>query len=314
MRESLVVTTVVVGVDAGGTSTRGWACDFSGAVLGVGRADGANVRSAVGDPETNLAAAIGAAVDTARTSTGRRVVCEAVCVGIAGTEARREEVEALVARAVARVGVEVTPLVVPDLEIAFRSVSPHPSGRLLLAGTGALAAGFTDWATTSRRDGLGWLLGDAGSGVWIGRRVLRAAATHLDGGAPTSMTPQVLTVLGLPTDTDDPQQLVRATDDLSPAAWGRCAPAALAHAADDDIARRIVDDAAAHLLASLAGLRESGGPVVLAGGLLEAGPLRERIDAAVTVAGHADQPVIGACIVAAASRGIALSPRDLTHP
>ena len=170
---------VVLGVDAGGTSTRAWACTSSGRVVGRGRAGGANVRSAVGDPAANIAAAVREALANVESAP------VAVCVGIAGTAARREEVEALVRRGLADAGVDsvavadadahvgsvadadvgaVPQLVLSDLDIAYRAVAPCPTGRLLLAGTGAVAASFVDWRLVDRRDGLGWLLGDAGSG------------------------------------------------------------------------------------------------------------------------------------------------------
>ena len=49
---------------------------------------------------------------------------------------------------------------------------------------------------SSVRDGLGWLLGDDGSGFWIGHRVARAVAAELDGRGPsTSLTGRVLDLL-----------------------------------------------------------------------------------------------------------------------
>ncbi len=326
-----MTTPVVLGVDAGGTSTRALVCDAAGRALGRGRSGGANVRSAVGDPAANLADAVRQALDAAasldvgadrgpsaagprRDASALDARVEAVCVGIAGTEARREEVEALVARALAAAGVTVVPIVVTDLEIAYRSVALSSSGALLLAGTGAVAARFEDWSLRERRDGLGWLLGDRGSGVWIGRRVLRAVAADLDGGPTTAMTAGVLALLELPADAGG-QELIRATDGLPAASWGQCAPIALAHAAHDRVAARIVDDAADALVESLRGVRPDvlpgagadADPVVLAGGLLEAGPLREKLAARVAVAGYAHAPVVGACIVAAASLGVDLA-------
>lgn len=289
---------VLLGVDAGGTSTRALACDEAGAVLGRSQAGGANLRSSLGEPEANLRAAIAGCLQ------GRAP--DAVCVGLAGVQARRDEAVALVERACATAGVTARPMVVTDLEIAFRSVSSSPRGRLLLAGTGAIAAAFDDWQPVARRDGLGWLLGDTGSGVWLGRRVLRAVAADLDGGVPTAMTPAVLAHLGIAGATD-PQRLVAATDGLPPAAWAQLAPVALAWAGRDEVATALVEGCGRGLLATLRALPGArADPVVLAGGLLAAGPLRARIESAVRVGGFAAEPVRGATRAAAAAVGIDL--------
>lgn len=90
------------------------------------------------------------------------------------------------------------PLLLTDLDIAFRSAASSPDGTLLVAGTGAVAAAYAQWRQIRRRDGLGWLLGDAGSGTWLGRRVLRAVAAEVDRNGPsTAMTPHALAMLSL---------------------------------------------------------------------------------------------------------------------
>jgi N-acetylglucosamine kinase-like BadF-type ATPase len=222
-------TMVLLGVDVGGTSIRAVACTPEGGVLGRGSSRGGNFRSSPGDVAQRLSAAIRAALGSAAALDGLTV-----CVGAAGAgRARRDEVEALVRRAVAAAvqaevgtpgsgapdapadlsgpdaglsGADAGPLdgrdgralLLEDLDIAFRSAAPGPDGTLLLAGTGAVAAAFAQWRQIRRRDGLGWLLGDTGSGVWLGRRVLRAVAAQLDHNGPvTAMTPHVLAMLSL---------------------------------------------------------------------------------------------------------------------
>src|SRR5436305_8154 len=60
------------------------------------------------------------------------------------------------------------------------------------AGTGAGAAVIDDGALVRRADGYGWLVGDEGSGVWIGTEAVRAALRAYDGrGAPTTLAESV---------------------------------------------------------------------------------------------------------------------------
>ena len=80
----------------------------------------------------------------------------------------------------------VTPTVLTDLEIAFAAGTASADGVLLLAGTGAAARRFADGHLVVRCDGMGWLLGDKGSGVLIGTAALRAVASDLDGRGPAT--------------------------------------------------------------------------------------------------------------------------------
>ena len=61
-----------------------------------------------------------------------------------------------------------------------------------------VAARVGDGRVDATCDGVGWLLGDRGSGFWIGHRVVRAAAAALDeSGAPTTLVELVLTEVGI---------------------------------------------------------------------------------------------------------------------
>src|SRR4051794_889639 len=72
----------------------------------------------------------------------------------------------------------------PELPgIAFASATPAPSGTVLIAGTGTVATRITDGVITATAGGLGWLLGDEGSGFWLGRAAVRATVEFLSGRA-----------------------------------------------------------------------------------------------------------------------------------
>ncbi|WP_165491864.1 N-acetylglucosamine kinase [Egibacter rhizosphaerae] len=82
----------------------------------------------------------------------------------------------------ARIGVE-TVVLTGDVVTAHAGALGGASGVVVAAGTGSVALAVGDDGTWARADGWGALLGDAGSGHWIGRRALEAALRWYDGRA-----------------------------------------------------------------------------------------------------------------------------------
>ena len=297
-----VRTPLVVGVDAGATSTRCLVSTADGTVLGRGRAAGANQNSSGGRPADALAAALRMALeglDPAAVALG--VIGAAGAAAAGRAEARQAAEEAWHAT-----GLTGDLRSVTDLEVAFAAGTGHGDGLLLLSGTGAAAVAFRGGAAHRRCDGYGWLLGDEGSAVWLGREALRGVLCALDGRGPATLLTDPVTaamhapgIAKAPHPPDDPeahaQALVRVAYRRPPAALGLLAPLVGAAAeAGDEVARRIAETAAAHLLHALdvvsrRGGGEAGSPVVLAGSvLLNPGPvadlvragIRERFEAA----------------------------------
>ncbi|GAA1769244.1 BadF/BadG/BcrA/BcrD ATPase family protein [Streptomonospora arabica] len=265
---------VVVGLDAGGTSTRCAAVSPEGGLLGYGRAPGANNLSG-GDP----AAALAQALRGALSGIPGAEVSHAV-FGLAGAATAGRERSAEVAQeAWDGLGLPGAPRVTDDIAVAFAAGSAADVGAVLIAGTGAVAARVRSGAVVRRSDGNGWLLGDEGSAVWLALAGLRAALAALDGrGGPTSLCERLAARLKVP--AHDPAALVRAAHARAPAELGGLAPeVGAAAAAGDPAAVRVVADAARHLLASLAAVEPGvgGEPVVLAGGVLEEGPVADAV-------------------------------------
>jgi N-acetylglucosamine kinase-like BadF-type ATPase len=285
--------TLVVGVDAGATTTRCMIATLDGVVVGRGTAGGANPNSSGGELTGTLGAALGAALRTVDGSLVRLGV-----VGAAGSAGAGHEVFRLAAaRAWAGAGLTGEISTVTDLEVAFAAGTADPDGVLLLAGTGALAARFAGGVLVRRCDGYGWLLGDEGSAVWIGVRALRAALAALDGrGEPTVLVGEAcerltvgrptgeLTALSGAEREDLAQALLAAGFATPPAALGGLAPAVSAAAdAGDLVARRITAAAVAKLLHTFDTVEPpAGGAVVLAGSvLLSSGPVARAVRAGV---------------------------------
>ena len=78
------------------------------------------------------------------------------------------------ALAVALRGLAGRILVIADVEAAWHATHANGAGILVLAGTGSIVLGRTARGRWARAGGLGPLLGDEGSGFWIGREWLRA--------------------------------------------------------------------------------------------------------------------------------------------
>ncbi|MBC6464891.1 ATPase [Actinomadura alba] len=193
----------MVGIDAGGTSTRCAVMTLSGALAGSGSGPGANPNSG-GDTAGALTTALSAAVG----DLDRSLILKGV-FGIAGAGAAgRPAAVAAARRAWRAVGLRGSPAVVTDIAVAFAAGSSANEGIVVFSGTGAGAAAISDGAIKRRADGYGWLVGDEGSAVWLGREAVRAVLAAYDGrGAPTLLAESVprallgaarLTSLGVP--------------------------------------------------------------------------------------------------------------------
>ncbi|MGY5765610.1 N-acetylglucosamine kinase [Brachybacterium sp. DNPG3] len=179
-----------------------------------------------------------------------------------------------------------------DLLPAFLAGGVGDSGILLRAGSGTVAVRFEERRPRERRDGMGWLLGDIGSAVWIGRRTIQAVAADLDGrGRRTRLTESVGDLLGLdlrdgvlpPSPTGEVRDdLVRAIAALDPgrdpSVLGRFAPLP-GEVPEDPAARAILDKVMRHFADTVRSMDpQCGLPVVLAGSVLATpGPIHDEL-------------------------------------
>ncbi|MGB9377987.1 MAG: BadF/BadG/BcrA/BcrD ATPase family protein, partial [Mycobacteriales bacterium] len=117
---------VVLGVDAGGSTTRAVAADPDGTVLGRGEAGGANQRSSPGDIADVVRAALAQAMGDLH---ARTVIGGHVGVAGAGSAGFPMAAEQIV-NAWTSLGLPGTPAVSTDLEVAFVAGTPHADGLL----------------------------------------------------------------------------------------------------------------------------------------------------------------------------------------
>lgn len=272
---------LVVGVDAGGTSTRAVACDRAGGVAGRGVGGGANPRSSGAPAHDALTAALAAAV--ARQDR-HRVVGGVVGMAGAGAAGRDLAIETA-QRAWRAAGLTGSPLVTDDLVVAFTAGSDAGDGLVLIAGTGAVAGAVSATSVLRRADGYGWMVGDEGSAVWLGFAALRAALAAHDGRGPATILVDALRDALKIGYVEFGQAVVAAVHARPPAAAGRLAPTVITAAEDgDEVAGGLVAEGCDRLMASLAAVAGPSPPrdVVLAGGLLDPmGPVGRRLRSAV---------------------------------
>ncbi len=302
-----------LGVDAGGTSTRAVLVSEDGTCLGLGRAGSGNPVSS----GTELAAAQVLAASLQAVAAAGADPSEVAGAVAAMAGGRVVADPAWLNEACRAGGLPVTFRLESDLHAAFCSASPEPAGYALVAGTGAIALRVAGDEVDLVSDGIGWLLGDAGSGFWIGREVARAALAALDRRSPpTALSHALLAHLGLPV---DPAGLIegrsRSVQDAldvlyrwRPVQLASLAPLAF-DAAGDPAADRILGEAASALATTLSAVRSPGltGPLVLAGSVLTRQPaMAQRVRA---LAGGFDPPVlvddglVGAAILALRRHG-----------
>ncbi|MEU5887320.1 BadF/BadG/BcrA/BcrD ATPase family protein [Streptomyces sp. NPDC047461] len=195
---------LVVGLDAGGTRTRAMCASAAdGRLLGEGSGGPGNALT-VPEPQLtdHLTEAIAAAVpESAR---GRVVAVAGGFAGATGTSADdpgHVHARSALTGALRRLGIPPGPVALcSDIEAAFASAPGTPAdGLALVAGTGAVAMRIAGRRATTTVDGDGWLLGDDGSGFWIGRSAVRAALRMADGRGPgTGLAVLVGRAFGVP--------------------------------------------------------------------------------------------------------------------
>ena len=261
----------VLGIDAGGTKTVCQLADEHGTVIAEARATGANLQ-AVGELQVEkvlhevMEEAIG----------DRDVIPAAICLGIAGVD--RPDDAAVVRAIMRRIGYKARVLVVNDALVALEAGAPGQPGVVIISGTGSICYGRNAQGQAARSGGWGYVLGDEGSGYWIGRAALRAVLRAADRRGPeTSLTPLLLAHFGV----DRPQGLIHQVyhSNLKPAAIGVLARAVhQAFAQGDEVAIGILRGAANELESSAMSVARRlelvGGSFtfILAGGIFNAVP------------------------------------------
>jgi N-acetylglucosamine kinase-like BadF-type ATPase len=280
----------VLGIDAGGTKTVCQLADEHGEVLAEARRGGANLQAA---GELEVEKVLHDVMEEALGDSEIRPA--AICLGIAGVD--RPDDARVMEQIMRRIGYKARVLIVNDALVALEAGAPGKPGVVLVAGTGSIAYGRNAQNQSARAGGWGYVLGDEGSGYWIGRAALRAVLQEADRRGPkTQLTGLLLHYYGV----------TRAQELIAQVYHGALRPAAIASLAQcvqgafnngDEVAIRILRNAADQLesaAVSVARRLELIGtdfPIVLSGGIFRAVPwLEEELRRRLPLASPRAQP------------------------
>ncbi|HVO12279.1 MAG TPA: BadF/BadG/BcrA/BcrD ATPase family protein [Vicinamibacteria bacterium] len=181
----------VLGIDAGGTKTVCYLADGEARVLGEARGGGANLQT---EGELGVEKVLHAVMADATAAYAAGI--DAICLGMAGFDRQGEGV--VLRGIMRRIGANARVVLVNDALVALVAGVGEAPGVVIICGTGSIAYGRNPRNQAARAGGWGYILGDEGSGYWIGRRALRAVARAADGRGPgTALTALVLSHFGI---------------------------------------------------------------------------------------------------------------------
>ena len=299
-----------LGFDGGGTKTRAVVIDEARTVVGSGESGSSNpyavgLQTALDNIERAADDALGAANLSREQVSGWGLGLGGVC-----SSAESAQVESGLR---ARIGVGPKIVAVEDVVAtwmgAFGGAVENAPRAVCICGTGAGCWGKNARGDIAQADGAGPLLGDRGSGYWIGEQALRHAARALDGVVEADALSRAVMAHF---DASDVKALIRIVyaPDFERSQVGELARVVLAQqnsATATDILARAGAELAATSLAVLRQLSgdEIRGEVALIGGVLaHAAPVKaafmEKLRAGSRQIGFVEaryEPAIGAALL-----------------
>jgi glucosamine kinase len=274
------VSTIVVGIDGGGSKTHAIVADASGTSLGEATGPGSAVKP--GEEESSADVITQVVRDALEKAKLTDVTPRVICVGVAGAgreNAKQALWQALVARDIAS-----DVIVHPDFGIALDDAFGDGPGVLLIAGTGSAAFGRSPAGSSGRCGGWGPIIGDEGSGTWIGKRALSIVSAASDGReSQTALTGAILTAA----EVNEVSELIPWAASATREQIASLAPVVFTVADGGDLRANAlislaVEELVLHIRAlaqSLFGDERAAVPVALAGGLMNKGTtLRKRLE------------------------------------
>ncbi|MCH8182684.1 MAG: N-acetylglucosamine kinase [Proteobacteria bacterium] len=252
-----------LGIDGGGSKCRARLCDGAGRALGEGEAGAANVALGLDITFGEIRKAAERALEDAGLSDVPLSDLHAGA-GLAGMPLRRER-EELRRHPHPFASFEVD----TDAYTACLGAHGGADGAILIVGTGTCGVIIAD-AEATYVGGWGLVIGDEGSGAYLGRAAVRRALREHDGILPRSRIGDAI----MGEFESRAEQLVTWAATARPGDYGKFVPDIIDHAqAGDAVARGLLHETGEDVCLLVEALLAKGAPdVALVGGL--AGPIR----------------------------------------
>jgi glucosamine kinase len=317
--------TALLAIDIGGSTSRATLIDRNGNCLGQGRNRGGNPGS---NPPAEAAAAVVAAAESAVGQAGEPIDIKVAMLAMAGV--RNADALRLMEEGFRRLGLTGPMVMTGDTHAMLPSVSAAKDGYCIFCGTGSGAVKIRNDSVETVADAAGYLIGDLGSGFWLGHHAAIAVCSELDGRGPaTALTPAILGSLGIDATRDIEfdgrptplRHFIDAVYAMRPIELAKFAPQVIANR-EDPIAAALLAQSEAFLLADFRKIfdPEVRGPVVLGGSVAaHLKGLPAEIAKVLEAAGHqsdirlAGDGAIGAAVLALRHEGITVDEAMLQH-
>lgn len=250
------------GVDGGGTKCRAELYDQAGNLLGAGVAGAANIARNAEIARQSILDSVKNAI--AQANLAPEIIAQVVvCGGFAGANLPSAR-HALKQWQHPFSSFAFT----SDLHTALYGAHDGANGAVLVIGTGSCAAALKDGELT-QFGGHGFLLGDKGSGAWLGKQAVTHALEALDAIQPRGeLATAVCEHYQAHTATD----LVDKLNQAHPGVFGELCPVILTLAENNEPTAKLLVQQGSTYLSAIArkALEQSGGQLVLAGGVAHA--------------------------------------------
>ena len=244
---------------------------------------------------------------------------------------RNAEVQRRIDEAFRAMGLTGPLVMTGDTQAMLPSVTAALDGYCIFAGTGSGAVRVRSGEVEAVVDAVGYLIGDLGSGYWLGHHAAIAVAAALEGRGPkTALTEAILGALEIPVTEnaalDGRPQPLRAFIDtiynqMRPIELAKFAPHVLAHP-NDPVAADLLQRSGQYLLANFRHIFNPAmpGPVVLGGSVAtHLGGLQEAVAEMLRAARHSPDihltgdPSVGAAVLALRHQGVKVDEPLRSH-